>query len=105
MRQQYSTPCSALLNLFFGRRLQSGHLARCLIDCKAATEEIITAYMQAIRLNPRDIRAVDECSKYALSVCKARACNPVVLRQALELLLGLTANPAIFTELTTPRAS
>src|SRR3546814_3706733 len=61
--------------------------------------------MQAIRLNPMDIRPIDECSKYALSVCKARACNPAILKQVVELLLDLCKNPAIYTELKTPRGT
>lgn len=61
--------------------------------------------MQAIRLNPTDIRVIDECSKYAVSVCKARACNPAILKHALELLLDLTKNPSLLTELKSPRTS
>lgn len=80
-----------------------GHLARCLIDCNAPAEEIVTAYMHAIRLNPTDIRPIDECSRYALSVCKARACSPAILKQAADLLGDLCKNPGIYTELRAPQ--
>src|SRR3546814_13763448 len=39
------------------------------------------------------------------SVCKARACNPAILKQVVELLLDLCKNPAIYTELKTPRGT
>jgi hypothetical protein len=88
----------------FSNACITGHLARCLIDCNAPPEEIIAAYMHAIRLKPTDIRPIDECSRYALSMCKARACSPAILKQAADLLGDLCKNPGIYTELKTPRS-